>query len=191
MAFKGLRRNGGNKKEFKSSLGIMGNFYELGIVKSISRSIEKKLLLAGLSTDPQLFAAQMFFYLMVSSVFSAILAFLGVYILVKFYLVFRLAKFAVAGLMFIIFAVIIPPVTYLLLNVNISQSIENRRIGIDAETAAFSAVFTIFLRSGLSPRILFDRISRTIAFNYINQVLLYVSKRINFLGENVEDALLH
>ncbi|MEM4955821.1 MAG: type II secretion system F family protein, partial [Metallosphaera sp.] len=109
----------------------------------------------------------------------------------KLYLVFRVAKFAVAGLMFIIFAAIIPPVTYLLLNVNISQNIENRRIGIDAETAAFSAVFTIFLRSGLSPRILFDRISRTIAFNYINQVLLYVSKRINFLGENVEDALLH
>ncbi|MEM4372088.1 MAG: type II secretion system F family protein, partial [Metallosphaera sp.] len=191
MALKGLRRNAGNKKEAKPSIGIMGNFYELGIVKSIAKSIEKKLLLAGLSTDPQLFAAQMFFYLMVSSVFSAILAFLGVYVLVKLYLVFRVAKFAVAGLMFIIFAAIIPPVTYLLLNVNISQNIENRRIGIDAETAAFSAVFTIFLRSGLSPRILFDRISRTIAFNYINQVLLYVSKRINFLGENVEDALLH
>ncbi|WP_252896916.1 type II secretion system F family protein [Metallosphaera hakonensis] len=192
MAFKGLRRgNKGGPKSSGSSIGIMGNFYELGIVKSMAKSIERKLLLAGLSTDPQLFAAQIFFYLMVSSVFSVVLIFLGFYVLVKFYLLFRLAKFAVLSLILIMFGVIIPPVTYLLLNVNISQGIENRRIGIDAETAAFSAVFTIFLKSGLSPRLLFDRISKTIAFNYINQVILYVSKRINFLGENVEDALLH
>ncbi|QKR00512.1 type II secretion system F family protein [Metallosphaera tengchongensis] len=193
MAFKGLKRGSGTKGQgnSKSSTGIIGNFYDLGIVKSMSKSIERKLLLAGMSTDPRMFAAQIFFYLIVSSAFSVLLAFFGIYIIVKLYLVFRLAKFAVLGLMFLIFAFIIPPVAYLLLNVNISQAIENRRIGIDAETAAFSAVFSIFLKSGLSPRILFERISKTIAFNYITQLTLYVSKRINFLGESVEDALLH
>ncbi|MEM3914897.1 MAG: flagellar assembly protein, partial [Metallosphaera sp.] len=191
MAFKGWRRgNQATKPSNRQSLGIIGNFYELGIVKSISKSVEKKLLMAGLSIDPRIFAAQIFFYLSISSAFSALLAFFGIYIIVKLYLVYRLAKFAVLGLMLLMFAVIIPPVTYLLLNVNISQTIENRRIGLDAESAAFSAVFTIFLKSGLSPRILFERLSKTTAFNYINQLTLYVSKRIDFLGESVEDALL-
>ncbi|MEM3268732.1 MAG: type II secretion system F family protein [Metallosphaera sp.] len=191
MAFKGWRRgNQATKPSNRRSLGIIGNFYELGIVKSISKSVEKKLLMAGLSIDPRIFAAQIFFYLSISSAFSALLAFFGIYIIVKLYLVYRLAKFAVLGLMLLMFAVIIPPVTYLLLNVNISQTIENRRIGLDAESAAFSAVFTIFLKSGLSPRILFERLSKTTAFNYINQLTLYVSKRIDFLGESVEDALL-
>ncbi|MEM3324262.1 MAG: hypothetical protein QW494_07540, partial [Metallosphaera sp.] len=61
MAFKGWRRgNQGTKPSNRRSLGIIGNFYELGIVKSISKSVEKKLLMAGLSIDPRIFAAQIF-----------------------------------------------------------------------------------------------------------------------------------
>jgi len=190
MALK-LPKRGKTNKMVNSGGGLLASFYGLGIVQSMAKSVERKLLLAGMNVDPRIFAAQTFFYLLLSTAFSGILAFFGIYVLVKLYLVFRLAKFVVLGLMLLVFAIIIPPVTYLLLIVNISQSIENRRVGIDAETAAFSAVFTIFLKSGLSPRILFERISKTAAFNYVVQMTLYVSKRINYLGESVEDALLN
>jgi len=98
-------------------------------------------------------------------------------------------KFAVLGIMSFIFGIIIPPVTYLLFNLNISQKIDSRRIGIEAETPAFAALFLVFLRSGLSPKILFENLSKTRAFTYINGVSKYIVKRMNYLGESVERAV--
>ncbi|MCY0873773.1 MAG: type II secretion system F family protein [Acidianus infernus] len=172
-------------------LPIYASLVKLGIVKSMAKSYEQKLLMAGSSEDPQLFAAKIFFYLLLSSVLSVVLIGFGLFIIIKFYLVFRLAKYLALSFMMIIFGIIIPPVTYLANIATLSQKIESRRIGIDAELSAFTSVFTIFLRSGLTPRLMFDKLSSSSAFHYINSITLYVSKRIRYLGESVEDAMLH
>ncbi|MCY0883875.1 MAG: type II secretion system F family protein, partial [Acidianus infernus] len=172
-------------------LPIYASLVKLGIVKSMAKSYEQKLLMAGSSEDPQLFAAKIFFYLLLSSVLSVVLIGFGLFIIIKFYLVFRLAKYLALSFMMIIFGLIIPPVTYLANIATLSQKIESRRIGIDAELSAFTSVFTIFLRSGLTPRLMFDKLSSSSAFHYINSITLYVSKRIRYLGESVEDAMLH
>jgi len=172
-------------------LPIYASLVKLGIVKSMAKSYEQKLLMAGSSEDPQLFAAKIFFYLLLSSVLSVVLIVFGLFILIKFYLVFRLTKYLALSFMMIIFGIIIPPVTYLANIATLSQKIESRRIGVDAELSAFTSVFTIFLRSGLTPRLMFDRLSSSTAFHYINSITLYVSKRIRYLGESVEDAMLH
>ncbi|MUM65471.1 flagellar assembly protein [Acidianus infernus] len=172
-------------------LPIYASLVKLGIVKSMAKSYEQKLLMSGSSEDPQLFAAKIFFYLLLSSVLSVVLIGFGLFIIIKFYLVFRLAKYLALSFMMIIFGLIIPPVTYLANIATLSQKIESRRIGVDAELSAFTSVFTIFLRSGLTPRLMFDKLSSSSAFHYINSITLYVSKRIRYLGESVEDAMLH
>lgn len=172
-------------------LPIYASLIRLGIVKSMAKSYEQKLLMAGSSEDPQLFAARIFFFLLLSSILSVILIGFGLFILVKFYLGLGLTSFLALSFMMIIFGIVIPPVTYLASIASLSQKIETRRIGMDAELSAFTSVFIIFLRSGLSPRLMFEKLSTSSAFKYINGITLYVSKRIRYLGESVEDAMLH
>ncbi|BDC18104.1 type II secretion system F family protein [Acidianus sp. HS-5] len=190
-----LKLKRGNKNEIKLSkqyqLPIYASLIKLRIVKSMAKSYEQKLLISGSSEDPQLFAAKIFFYLLLSSILTVILMGFGLFILVKFYLPFHLTKYLALSFMMIIFGIIIPPVTYLANVATISQKIESRRIGVDAELSAFTSVFSIFLRSGLTPRLMFDKLSSSTAFHYINGVTLYVSKRIRYLGESVEDAMYH
>ena len=174
-----------NKKNF-SQFDLM--FYRSSIINGLARSLEKKLKQAGLSDDPRMYASRIFFFLLMSLVVAAMLIAFGV-LLIRDYEITRLTKFAVVGIMGLLFGIIIPPVTYLVLISSVSQKVENRRIGIESETPAFSALFLVFLRSGLSTRLLFENLAKTTAFAHINNVSKYIVKRINYLGESVERAI--
>lgn len=189
MALKLRKGNNRNITQISVTLPIYTKFSNLGIVKSMAKSFAPKLLEAGIPEDPLLYSSRVFFYLLISAALTVVLVVFGLLVFIKFYLVYRLVKYLVLSLMFIIFGIIIPPVTYLALTANLSQIKENRRIGIDAEMPAFSSIFLIFLRSGLSPRFVFERISKAAAFQYMNQIALYVNKRMKYLGESVEDAM--
>ncbi|QIJ32823.1 type II secretion system F family protein [Acidianus brierleyi] len=191
MAIK-LKRTSKSNVQHNSNISIPSifmSFYNWNIVAKMSKNYEKKLLLAGSTEDPRIFAAKILFYTLISIALSLVLIIFGIIIFVKFYLLFRLAKYIVLSFMMILFGIIIPPITYLLLSINVSQAIDSRKNGINSETFAFSSVFIIFLRSGLSPRLLFEKLPKTQAFQYINQIMLYTNKRIKYLGESVEEAL--
>jgi flagellar protein FlaJ len=150
------KRNGRNKitkNQNYSSIDLM--FYKSSLAKSLSKSLERKLLQAGMSDDPQILASRLLFFLITSMIVMFALIIIGIFAFRDFVLTHN-PKFAVFGIMSFIFGVIIPVITYLIFEMNISQKIEARRIGIEAETPAFSALFLVFLRSGLSPRILFE-----------------------------------
>lgn len=163
-------------------------FYKSSLAKSLAKSLRKKLEKAGLPDDSQILASRFVFFLIISIAFMIVLLAVGI-ISIRDFVLTGDRKFAVFGIMSFIFGIIIPPVTYLLFNLNISQKIDNRRIGIEAETPAFAALFLVFLRSGLSPKILFENLSKTRAFTYINGVSKYIVKRMNYLGESVEKAV--
>ncbi|BFH73587.1 type II secretion system F family protein [Sulfurisphaera javensis] len=163
-------------------------FYKSPLVEPLSKSLDKKLKQAGLSDDPKLYASRILFFLLFSIIVGIILIFFGL-IFIREFEITRLSKYAVVGIMGLLFGIIIPVVTYLALISNVSQKVDSRRIGIEAETPAFSALFLVFLRSGLSPRLLFENLAKTRAFNHMNQVSKYIVKRINFLGESVETAI--
>ncbi|BCU69020.1 type II secretion system F family protein [Stygiolobus caldivivus] len=163
-------------------------FYKSSLAKSLAKSFEKKLKQAGLPDDPRVLASRLLFFMIVALVAMVALWVIGI-IGIRDFVLTREPKYAVFGIMGFIFGTIIPPVTYLVFNLNISQKIDSRRIGIEAETPAFAALFLVFLRSGLSPKILFENISKTKAFSYINGVSKYIVKRMNYLGESVERAV--
>jgi flagellar protein FlaJ len=190
MALKLSKKQNGRNKVTKnqnySSIDLM--FYRSSLAKSLSKSLERKLLQAGMPDDPQILASRLLFFLIVSMIAMFALIIIGIFAFRDFVLTHN-PKFAVFGIMSFIFGVIIPVITYLIFQMNISQKIEARRIGIEAETPAFSALFLVFLRSGLSPKILFENLSKTEAFNYINAVSEYIVKRMRYLGEGVEKAV--
>jgi flagellar protein FlaJ len=190
MALKLSKKQNGRNKITKnqnySSIDLM--FYKSSLAKSLSKSLERKLLQAGMPDDPQILASRLLFFLITSMIAMFALIIIGIFAFRDFVLTHN-PKFAVFGIMSFIFGVIIPVITYLIFEMNISQKIEARRIGIEAETPAFSAMFLVFLRSGLSPKILFENLSKTKAFNYINAVSKYIVKRMSYLGEGVEKAV--
>ncbi|MDT7875234.1 MAG: type II secretion system F family protein [Sulfolobaceae archaeon] len=190
MALKLSKKQNGRNKVTKnqnySSIDLM--FYKSSLAKSLSKSLERKLLQAGMPDDPQILASRLLFFLITSMIAMFALIIIGIFAFRDFVLTHN-PKFAVFGIMSFIFGVIIPVITYLIFEMNISQKIEARRIGIEAETPAFSALFLVFLRSGLSPKILFENLSKTKAFNYINAVSKYIVKRMSYLGEGVEKAV--
>jgi len=190
MALKLSKKQNGRNKVTKnqnySSIDLM--FYKSSLAKSLSKSLERKLLQAGMPDDPQILASRLLFFLIMSMIAMFALIIIGIFAFRDFVLTHN-PKFAVFGIMSFIFGVIIPVITYLIFEMNISQKIEARRIGIEAETPAFSALFLVFLRSGLSPKILFENLSKTKAFNYINAVSKYIVKRMSYLGEGVEKAV--
>jgi flagellar protein FlaJ len=190
MALKLSKKQNGRNKVTKnqnySSIDLM--FYKSSFAKWLSKSLERKLLQAGMPDDPQILASRLLFFLIMSGIATFALMIIGIFAFRDFVLTHN-PKFAVFGIMSFIFGVIIPVITYLIFEMNISQKIEARRIGIEAETPAFSALFLVFLRSGLSPKILFENLSKTKAFNYINAVSKYIVKRMSYLGEGVEKAV--
>jgi len=190
MALKLSKKQNGRNKVTKnqnySSIDLM--FYKSSFAKWLSKSLERKLLQAGMPDDPQILASRLLFFLIMSGIATFALMIIGIFAFRDFVLTHN-PKFAVFGIMSFIFGVIIPVITYLIFEMNISQKIEARRIGIEAETPAFSALFLVFLRSGLSPKILFENLSKTKAFNYINVVSKYIVKRMSYLGEGVEKAV--
>ncbi len=88
------------------------------------------------------------------------------------------------------FGALIPVVAYIILNLNYSNEIDRRKIGFDSEALPFSALFVIYLRTGFSPRIMFEKLSKVKAFVFISQFATYVSSRIRYFGESVEQAIL-
>jgi len=163
-------------------------FYNSSIINGLSKSLEKKLKQAGLSDDPRIYASRLFSYLLIGLIVGIVLLSLGI-IGFREYEITKLIKFMIMGLMLSIFGFVIPLVTYLVSISNVSQKIESRKLRIEAETPAFAALFLVFLRSGLSTRLLFENLSRTNAFTEINKISRYIIKRINFLGESVESAI--
>ena len=78
---------------------------------------------------------------------------------------------------------VIVTVSYLVFIMNISNELSKKHTGFDAEPLAFSELFFIYLRTGKSPKILSEQISKARAFETIRTFLKYISNRIQFLGE--------
>jgi len=163
-------------------------FYNSSMINGLAKSLEKKLKQAGLSDDPRMYASRIFSFMLIGIVTGVMLLVFGMLGIREFEIT-KLIKFMVLGLILSIFGLVIPLVTYLVSISNVSQKIENRRLRIEAETPAFAALFLVFLRSGLSTRLLFENLAKTTAFTEINNVSRYIVKRIKFLGESVERAI--
>ncbi|SAI86068.1 type II secretion system protein [Saccharolobus solfataricus] len=164
-------------------------FYNSSIIDSLAKSIGVKMKKAGINQDPRLFASRLFLTLILSIVISVML----VVFAVRFFELYRLTlltKYLAGFLTMMIFGIIIPPIAYLIQILQLSQSTENRRIGLDSEAPAFAAVFNVFLRSGLSARYVFDYLSKSTAMQYASQIASYVNKRVKYLGESVESAIV-
>ncbi|MCG2884479.1 MAG: type II secretion system F family protein [Sulfolobales archaeon] len=124
----------------------------------------------------------------ISLVVMALLIIFGALGLIHF-LISRVSGFLVLGIFGILFGILTPVIAYIMFNLNYSNEIEKRRVGFDAETLPFSAMFLIYLRTGFSPRALFEEVSRVKAFEYIAEFASYVSGRMKYFGESVEMAL--
>ncbi|QXJ31673.1 type II secretion system F family protein [Saccharolobus shibatae] len=184
-----------NRRNNKQSLNNQGPskiellFYNSSIINGLVKSVDMKIKKAGISQDPRLFASRLFLTLILSIAISALLIAFSI----RFFELYRLTlltKYLAGFLTLIIFGVIIPPVVYLMQILQLSQSTENRRIGLDSEAPAFAAVFNVFLRSGLSARYVFDYLSKSTAMRYASQIASYVNKRVKYLGEGVESAIV-
>ena len=175
-------------KSRRSVSGIVRIFYNLSAVDSSARKLQKKLKLAGMPDNPKVLVAKSFTGLFFSSIFSIILAVLGVIFLLKFKYTGEHTFIFLSFITFILSA-FLPVITYLFSTIGISHRIAVRKYGIDAETPAFSALMLVFLRSGLSIRLLFENVSNSSTFIYVRDVGLYVLKRMKYFGESVEKAL--
>ncbi|MEM0374391.1 MAG: flagellar assembly protein, partial [Sulfolobales archaeon] len=163
--------------------------YRFPLTNSIANSLRPKLLKAGISEDPNYFAAKIVFYFLLSLIASILFIFIGILAFIRYTETLE-ARFLGAGFILIIFAVVIPSITYFVLTtVSISNRIDQRRTGLDAETPAFAAMFIVFLKSGLSPRSLFEGLSRIVALRYVSQIAKYIVKRMKYLSEGLEESL--
>ncbi|MEM4042359.1 MAG: type II secretion system F family protein [Saccharolobus sp.] len=182
----------GNKninKEYKVPSKIELMFYKSSIVNSLAKGFEKRLKKAGLSLDPKLFASRVLFTLIFSIIISFVFIVFSIR-LIELYRLTLLTKYLAGFIVMLIIGIIIPPIVYLVQILQISQNIENRRVGLDSESPAFSAIFTVFLRSGLSARSVFEYLSKSTAMTYTRQIASYISKRVKYLGESVETAII-
>lgn len=177
-----MERKRGKKSNLYNSLG---NFR---FVTSMAQSLEKKLRYASMPENPKKVAIRFFLYRLISLISTVVLITVG-FLFFEKYEITKLPIFIVVGIMLFMFGAVIPVLVHLVLTLDISQRIDKRRIGIEAETPAFAALFLVFLKSGLSPRLLFKNLMKASSFMYINYVAKYITKRITFLGESVEKAI--
>ncbi|WP_126450226.1 hypothetical protein [Sulfodiicoccus acidiphilus] len=126
-------------------------FYDTSLAKSLAKSLEPKLRKAGIPDDPQLYASKLLFYTTVSIVPTVLMVTLSVVVIDKLYLPTRVPKYLLGSLILVALGILIPPITYFVQQVFLSQRIYEREVGITSETPVFSSLFVIFLRSGLSP----------------------------------------
>jgi len=166
-------------------------FYNTSLSKSLARSLDPKLRRAGISEDPEVYASRLIFYTLISVVPTILMITLSVVLIERLYLPTRIPKYLLGSLVLIIIGVIIPPISYFVQQVFLSQRIYEREVGITSETPIFTSLFIIFLRSGLSPRILFENISRVQAFQHVRSLANYISRRSRYLGEGVEEATMN
>ncbi|BBG28223.1 type II secretion system F family protein [Sulfuracidifex tepidarius] len=192
-------RKGGEKKKEKKTDVIPSSthygafdllFYNSGFAKSLSKKFDEKLKKAGLSDDPRIYASRLVSFLLISGVMAVMMVAFGGFLFLDF-LRFHMVKYLAVGLMMLVFGIIIPPLVYLVYTVNVSQRIESRRVGIDSETPIFSSIFLVFLKAGLNVRFVFDYLARSNALSNISQISAYISKRMKFLGESTEEAIVN
>jgi|ECHnycMinimDraft_1075156.scaffolds.fasta_scaffold00143_7 flagellar protein FlaJ len=164
--------------------------YNTGPAKSLASKIEIRLKLAGISEDPQAYASRILFFTFISLIPTVLTSLFGYIFLRERYLPTRLPQYLIVSMMFFVVGAIIPPIVYLTLYADISQKIETRRVGLDSETPIFSSLFLVYLKSGLNPGFLFDSLSESQAFKFVRKFASYVTKRMKYLGEGVEDALI-
>lgn len=167
---------------------IIKMFYNLSIVESRAKELEKKLRLAGVPDNPRKLAAKSFAMLFFSIIGSVLLAILGFFFLLKFRYTGE-HIFVFVSIMTLMLAAFLPVIAYLISIIDVSHRINVRKVGSEAETPAFSALFLVFLRSGISPKLLFENVSESATFTYISEIALYISKRIQYFGESIEKAL--
>lgn len=158
-------------------------------VTNRARSMGKKLKQSGNPRNPLLVTSYYLSIMVISIVVMALLITFGA-IGLRDFLISRVTGFLVLGIFGILFGGLTPVIAYILFNLTYSNEIERRRVGFDAETLPFSAMFLIYLRTGFSPRALFEEVSRVKAFEYIAEFASYVSGRMKYFGESVEMALL-
>jgi len=176
-----------NDKKKNSINGLAKRFYNLSIINSKAQSLQKKLKLASMPDNPQVIAAKSFTNLFLSIVGSVILAIPGFIFLFKFkYTDDHVYMFL--SMMLLMVSAFLPVISYLLSSIDISHRITLRRVGIESETPAFSALFLVFLRSGLSMKSLFENIASSSSFIYLSEVSTYILKRIEYFGESVEKS---
>ncbi len=183
------KKNNNNKKVGITQLSRIDLlFYNSGIIKRLAKNIEPKLIKAGSTQDPKLFASRLFFILIFSIMISLILIVFSVRLFELYRLTLEV-KYLAGFMVMVIFAIVIPPISYISQILQISQEIENRRIGLDSEAPAFSAIFNVFLKSGISARFVFEYLSSSAAMRYASQISSYINKRVKYLGESVESAI--
>ena len=175
---------------FKEPSAIESAFVDskLPLVKYLRERLEKQLKLAGDPRNPARVASSLA-ALLLTSVFIAILLIGFGALAIREYRITLEPVYLVLGIMTFILGPVIVAVSYLVFIMNISNEISKRRTGFDAESLAFSALFFIYLRTGMSPKIMFEHISKARAFETIRMFSKYISNRIQFLGESVESAI--
>jgi flagellar protein FlaJ len=173
-----------------STAGIYLWLYRFPFTKYLADSIRPKLLKAGISEDPQYYAARLMFYILMSLIPSIIFILLGILIIIKLYFVTLDSRYIIASLMMFVFSIIIPFITYYaLVIVSLANKTDQLKTGLDSETPAFSAVFVVFLKSGLTPKSLFESLSKVTALRYISQMSRFIVKRMKYLSEGLEESL--
>lgn len=185
------RTNDSPPLEIKKRGSVDSIFYNTKLAKSLAPKFDAQLKRAGIPEDARAYASRFLFFMVISVVVMFVLLTVGLLIAFKFYLLapIKEPKYLVLSMIMVIFGAVIPLVSYLGIQSTISQKIESLRIGLDSETPVFSAVFLVYLRSGLSPGYLFEQIAEGKAFNYVRKFASYVTKRVKYLGEGIEDAL--
>ncbi|BCU68220.1 flagellar assembly protein [Sulfolobales archaeon HS-7] len=187
------KRKGGNTPEIiprRSSTELI--FRNTSLAKSLAKGYEIKLKQAGLSIDPLSYASTMLFYLIIGSVSGVAIAAVGIALIFKFYIlaIVKNPKIIIIALPLILFGMLMPIILYLALNANISEKIDKLKVGLDSETPIFSAVFLVYIRSGLNPGYLFEQLAESKAFNNIRKFSSYITKRVKYVGGGIEEALL-
>jgi hypothetical protein len=109
-------------------------------VTNLASSMRKKLRQSGNPRNPLLVTSYFLSIMGISIVVAVLLIIFGALGLREF-LISRVLGFLVLGIFGILFGVLTPVMAYILLNLNYSNEIEKRRVGFDAETLPFSAMF--------------------------------------------------
>ncbi|AHC52337.1 type II secretion system protein [Sulfolobus acidocaldarius SUSAZ] len=165
-------------------------FYNTPFVKRLAGYFDKRLLTSRNTEDPKLFASRLFLILLVCIVLAVMFISFALIIFLRFYRATLLPAYLALSLVMLFLGVIIPPIAYLISILDISQKIDKIKNGVDAESFSFATLFVIFLKSGLSPVILFRKLEGTKAFSFVQDIVVYVNRRVQYLSESIEQALL-
>ncbi|MGC9105812.1 MAG: type II secretion system F family protein [Thermoprotei archaeon] len=160
-----------------------------GSARKLVVSMERKLKLAGSPRNPALVASSYIASLSIGVLIGLVVLIVGIQGLNGYFLT-KSQSLLILGMVGTMFGLLIPVVTYIMLNLGYSNEIDKRRVGFDSEVLPFSALFVIYLRTSFSPRVMFESLGKVRAFAFISQFTSYVANRIRYFGESVEQAIL-